>query len=133
MKFIKPTLLGLSVAVALNLTGCATATDATSTTTAKVESSPLTYVRSVEGIEEYTLENGLKVLLYPDASQPKTLVNITYRVGSINEYYGETGMAHLLEHMLFKGSTSYKDIDKDFKKRGMGTNATTWLDRTNYF
>ena len=133
MKFIKPTLLGLSVAVALNLTGCATANDATTTTTAKVESSPLTYVRSVEGIEEYTLENGLKVLLYPDASQPKTLVNITYRVGSINEYYGETGMAHLLEHMLFKGSTNYKDIDKDFKKRGMGTNATTWLDRTNYF
>ncbi|MEW6999333.1 M16 family metallopeptidase [Colwelliaceae bacterium BS250] len=132
MKFIKPTLIGLSVALALNLAGCSTATSQ-STTVAQVESSPLTYVRTVEGIEEYTLENGLKVLLYPDASQPKTLVNITYRVGSVNEYYGETGMAHLLEHMLFKGSENYPEINKEFKARGMSINATTWLDRTNYF
>lgn len=91
------------------------------------------YVRTVEGIEEYQLSNGLKVLFYPDAAQPKTLVNVTYRVGSVHENYGETGMAHLLEHMLFKGSTNYKDIDKEFNKRGMRVNATTWLDRTNYF
>jgi zinc protease len=91
------------------------------------------YVRNVEGIDEYTMSNGMKVLLYPDPAQPKTLVNITYKVGSIHENYGETGMAHLLEHMLFKGSTSYKDIDKEFNKRGMRVNATTWLDRTNYF
>lgn len=102
----------------------------------KVQSAPLanlTYVRTVEGIDEYRLENGLKVLLYPDQAQPKTLVNITYRVGSVNERYGETGMAHLLEHMLFKGSTNFPKIDTEFQKRGMRTNATTWLDRTNYF
>ncbi|AWB68663.1 insulinase family protein [Saccharobesus litoralis] len=93
----------------------------------------LTYVRTVEGIDEYTLPNGLKVLLLEDAAQPKTLVNITYRVGSVHEEYGETGMAHLLEHMLFKGSTNYPKIEDEFKKRGMGINATTWLDRTNYF
>ncbi len=91
------------------------------------------YVRTVEGIEEFTLSNGLKVLLVADQTQPKTLVNITYRVGSVNEYYGETGMAHLLEHMLFKGSENYTDINEEFQKRGMHTNATTWLDRTNYF
>ncbi|GHB62081.1 peptidase M16 [Psychrosphaera saromensis] len=93
----------------------------------------ITYVRNVEGIDEYTLSNGMKVLFYPDPAQPKTLVNITYRVGSIHENYGETGMAHLLEHMLFKGSTNYKEIDKEFNKRGMRVNASTWLDRTNYF
>ena len=98
------------------------------TTAAKMD-----YVRNVEGIDEYTLSNGMKVLLYPDPAQPKTLVNITYKVGSVHENYGETGMAHLLEHMLFKGSTNYKEIDKQFNKRGMQVNATTWLDRTNYF
>ena len=59
---------------------------------------------SVEGISEYALANGLKVLLFPDASQPKVTVNITYLVGSRMENYGETGMAHLLEHMVFKGT-----------------------------
>ncbi len=96
-------------------------------------SSQLSYVRTVEGIEEYQLENGLKVLLFSDPSQSKTLVNITYRVGSVHEKYGETGMAHLLEHMLFKGSSAYPEINTEFKKRGMATNATTWSDRTNYF
>ncbi|WOH37642.1 pitrilysin family protein [Thalassotalea fonticola] len=136
MKFLKPTLLGLSVTIALGLSACATNNNSAanqSSQATQTQSSPLTYVRTVEGIEEYTLENGLKVLLYPDPSQPKTLVNVTYRVGSVHEYYGETGMAHLLEHMLFKGSTNYKSIDKEFKKRGMGKNASTWLDRTNYF
>src|SRR5438128_1447021 len=88
---------------------------------------------SVEGITEYTLANGLKVLLFPDASQPKTTVNVTYLVGSRFENYGETGMAHLLEHLMFKGtptSSSYMDA---MTKRGMQFNGTTWYDRTNYY
>lgn len=138
MKFLKPTLIGISVSLALSLTGCTTSElDSSESQTEQSQTdqqaAKLTYVRTVEGIEEYSLENGLKVLLYPEPSQPKTLVNVTYRVGSVNEYYGETGMAHLLEHMLFKGSTNYPKIDTEFKKRGMSTNATTWLDRTNYF
>ncbi|MEO6172149.1 MAG: pitrilysin family protein [Arenimonas sp.] len=88
---------------------------------------------SVEGISEYTLANGMKVLLFPDASKATTTVNITYKVGSLHENYGETGMAHLLEHMLFKGTPNNSDITADMKKRGMGYNASTWLDRTNYF
>ena len=59
-------------------------------------------VTSVEGITEYALPNGLRVLLFPDDSKPKVTVNMTYLVGSRHEGYGETGMAHLLEHMLFK-------------------------------
>ncbi|WP_394175625.1 M16 family metallopeptidase [Thalassotalea litorea] len=101
--------------------------------TADLPKHTLEYVRNVEGIEEYMLSNGLKVLLFKDDSQPKTMVNITYKVGSVHEKYGETGMAHLLEHMLFKGSTNYQDIDKEFKQRGMAANANTWYDRTSYF
>ncbi len=88
---------------------------------------------SIEGMTEYTLPNGLKVLLFPDASKPTITVNITYLVGSRHENYGETGMAHLLEHLLFKGSPKNPSIDKEFNARGMRSNGTTWLDRTNYF
>jgi zinc protease len=90
-------------------------------------------VASVEGITEYRLENGLRVLLFPDASKPTVTVNITYLVGSRHEHYGETGMAHLLEHLLFKGTPTHVDIPAEMRRRGIGFNATTWLDRTNYF
>ena len=62
-------------------------------------------VTSVEGITEYSLENGLHFLVFPDPSKPTITVNITYLVGSRQEGNGEGGMAHLLEHMLFMGST----------------------------
>jgi zinc protease len=90
-------------------------------------------VTSVEGITEYDLTNGLRVLLFPDQSKPKMTVNITYLVGSRYEGYGETGMAHLLEHMLFKSTPQRPDIKKDITDRGAIWNATTWYDRTNYF
>nr|WP_233410838.1 pitrilysin family protein [Rugamonas sp. CCM 8940] len=88
---------------------------------------------SVEGITEYKLPNGLKVLLFPDASKPTVTVNVTYLVGSRHENYGETGMAHLLEHMLFKGSPKNRSIPKEFADRGMDFNGTTSYDRTNYY
>lgn len=90
-------------------------------------------VASAEGISEYVLGNGLRVVLFPDASKPVTTVNMTYLVGSRHEGYGETGMAHLLEHLLFKGTPTHADIPGEMKKRGIGFNGTTWLDRTNYF
>ena len=88
---------------------------------------------SVEGISEYDLANGLKVLLFPDASQPKVTVNVTYLVGSRMESYGETGMAHLLEHMVFKGTTTRGNLMTALGQRGMAFNGSTWYDRTNYF
>lgn len=88
---------------------------------------------SIESFTEYRLANGLKVLLYPDPSKPTVTVNVTYLVGSRHENYGETGMAHLLEHLLFKGSSSFPTITQDFSARGMRVNGTTSLDRTNYF
>lgn len=87
----------------------------------------------VEGICEYGLTNGLRVLLFPDASKPTVTVNVTYGVGSMHENYGETGMAHLLEHLVFKGTPNHADIPAEMKKRGISFNGTTSLDRTNYF
>ncbi|GAA4280928.1 pitrilysin family protein [Gaetbulibacter aestuarii] len=88
---------------------------------------------SVEGITEYQLNNGLKVLLFPDNSSQTITVNMTYKVGSRNEGYGEKGMAHLLEHMLFKGSTDHTDIPKELTEHGARPNGSTYFDRTNYF
>ena len=88
---------------------------------------------SIEGISEYTLPNGLRVLLFPDTTKPTVTVNLVYGVGSVNENYGETGMAHLLEHLQFKGTPTQSDISGEMKKRGIDFNATTSLDRTNYF
>lgn len=90
-------------------------------------------VTSVEGITEYRLENGTKVLLFPDPSKPQVTVNMTVFVGSRHEGYGEAGMAHLLEHMLFKGTPNNPKIPKILQDRGADFNGTTWLDRTNYY
>src|SRR5712671_5582040 len=87
----------------------------------------------VEGIKEYELDNGLRVLLIPDASQTNIAVNIVYKVGSRHEGYGETGMAHLIEHMLFKQCGKFTDIKKAIADRGASANGTTWYDRTNYY
>ena len=90
-------------------------------------------VTSVEGINEYQLANGLQLLLVPDDSKPTTTVNLTYRVGSRHENYGETGMAHLLEHMVFKGTPTVREPMAELTRRGLSFNGTTSFDRTNYF
>lgn len=92
-----------------------------------------TYVTSVEGITEFVLDNGLRVLLFPDASKPTTTVNMTYFVGSRHEAYGETGMAHLLEHLVFKGTPNHPNITEELTEHGARPNGTTNVDRTNYF
>lgn len=88
---------------------------------------------TVEGITEYTLGNGLRVLLFPDSSKPTATVNITYLVGSRHEGYGETGMAHLLEHMVFKGTPRHRNIPQELTEHGAQPNGSTSYDRTNYF
>jgi zinc protease len=90
-------------------------------------------ITSVEGITEYRLSNGLRVLLFPDATQETMTVNITYLVGSRHEGYGETGMAHLLEHLMFKGTDKHRNIPQELSSRGARPNGTTSFDRTNYF
>jgi zinc protease len=97
------------------------------------EPAALKKVAAIEGITEYQLGNGLQVLLFPDRSKPTVTVNVTVFVGSRHEGYGETGMAHLLEHRLFKGTPKHPSIDKPLVQRGARFNGTTSTDRTNYF
>jgi zinc protease len=88
---------------------------------------------SMAGITEYGLPNGLKVLLLPDASKPTITVNMTYLVGSRHEGYGESGMAHLLEHMNFIRTLDNRNIKEELVSHGATWNGTTNFDRTNYF
>lgn len=91
------------------------------------------FISNTEGIKEYSLSNGMKVLLMSDPSQSNAVVNIVYNVGSKHEGYGEKGMAHLLEHMLFKSTKKLGDIKKMLSDKGGNANGTTWYDRTNYY
>ena len=96
-------------------------------------------VAMVEGITEYRLGNGMRVLLFPDASKPTLTTNIVYMVGSRNEHYGETGMAHLLEHLLFKPTANFgirkgtRTPVEILNASGADFNGTTSYDRTNYY
>ncbi len=90
-------------------------------------------ITEIEGIAEYRLKNGVRVLLFPDDSKDLVTVNMTVFVGSRHEGYGEAGMAHLLEHMLFKGTPDHPKVPKALQDRGAKFNGTTWLDRTNYY
>ena len=92
-------------------------------------------VTSIEGVTEYAFPNGLHMLLFPDNSKPKVTINMVYLVGSRNEGYGETGMAHLLEHMVFKTTKSGRNLFKELTDRtgGSNFNGTTGYDQTMYF
>ena len=127
MRLIKPL---AAFVLATLVAAYATAIAAEEQTAVKASA---TKVASVEGITEYQLDNGLKFLLFPDQSKQQITVNITYLVGSRHEGYGETGMAHLLEHLVFKGTPDHPDIPAELTERGAAPNGTTWFDRTNYF
>jgi len=107
--------------------------------TAPVTLDGFTYIKSVGGIHEYQLDaNGLDVLIKPDTSVPVASFQVTYRVGSRNEVTGTTGATHLLEHLMFKGTDHFNrrkgnSLDQYLESVGAGYNASTWLDRTNYF
>ena len=117
----------------------AKADTATKTGATSAKASAPVRVASVEGITEYRLANGMRVLLFPDASKPSVTTNIVYFVGSRHENYGETGMAHLLEHLMFKPSANF-GVKKGTRTPvevlnaiGGSFNGTTWFDRTNYY
>src|SRR4051812_47668365 len=83
-------------------------------------------ITTIEGITEYQLANGLRVLLFPDDSTSTVTVNLPVFVGSRHEGYGETGMAHLLEHMVFKGTPTMRDLPKALRDHGAEFNGSTW-------
>lgn len=90
-------------------------------------------MHTVGGVSDYQLANGLRVVLAPDASKPTTTVNMTYLVGARQENYGQTGMAHLLEHMMFRGTPTTRNALAEFSRRGLEANGSTTSDRTNYY
>lgn len=87
----------------------------------------------IQGVTEYRLDNGLTVLLAPDDSRAQTTVNMSYRVGSRNEGPGETGMAHLLEHLLFRGTPTHPNALAEFARKGLAANGSTSTDLTNFY
>lgn len=89
-------------------------------------------VRSVEGVNEYSLPNGLRVLMFADAAKPKTTIVMTYLVGSRHEGPSQRGIAHVLEHLLFRKSKRGIDIRQTLAERGAQHNGTTSVDRTNF-
>jgi zinc protease len=88
---------------------------------------------TVEGITEYRLSNGLRVLALPDPGVETITVHMTYLVGSRHEGYGEKGMAHLLEHMLFKGTARHGNVKEELVAHGARYNGSTSNDRTTYY
>jgi len=127
------------IVLVLLLTACNTTQKATMAKKSEVMApaemvlTPPELVTKVEGISEYKLGNGMRVLMFPDQSKPTATVNVTYLVGSRHEGYGETGMAHLLEHLVFKGTPKHPNIPDELTSHGASPNGTTWYDRTNYF
>ncbi len=99
-----------------------------------------THITSLGGIHEYELKkNGLRVLFLRKPGTQAVVSNIVYLVGSRHETRGKTGIAHMLEHMLFKdtvdkeGNRSPKPRHISLQNKGALLNASTWLDRTNYY
>src|SRR5258706_10992349 len=122
-----------TLAPALLVSLLASSFSAIAQTTAATLPKGIERVTSVEGINEYRLANGLRVLMFPDQTKQTLTVNMTYLVGSATENYGETGMAHLLEHMVFKGTPRHTNIPQELTAHGARPNGSTWSDRTNYF
>ncbi|MCC6513743.1 MAG: insulinase family protein, partial [Geothrix sp.] len=139
MPFFRRLWLPLCGALALTLVAGEPPKPPTPKVTSKAKPAPTVALpapvklATVEGITEYRLANGLRVLLFPDASKPTITTNITYLVGSRHEHYGETGMAHLLEHMVFKGTPKHPNVPQLLNELGGDFNGTTSLDRTNYY
>ncbi|AJW65175.1 Protease 3 precursor [Elizabethkingia miricola] len=117
--------------IVLNAMLVLTTVSGTVVTYAQAQQTPK-FISNIEGVKQYTLNNGLQVLLIPDASQSNVVVNIVYHVGSKHEGYGEKGMAHLLEHMLFKSTKKLGDIKKMLSDKGGNANGSTYYDRTDY-
>lgn len=86
-------------------------------------------------VKEYNLENGLKVLIVEDHKAPTATFQVWYRVGSVNEKIGKTGLSHFLEHMMFRGTSKYgpKTFSQTIQRAGGTDNAFTTRDYTAYF
>ena len=140
-------ILPFTLIAALALTGCTTTADGGGAETASAAGAPASAVASgpapvaslVRQIDipyqQFTLDNGLRVIVHEDHKAPVVAVSVWYNVGSKDEPAGRTGFAHLFEHLMFNGSeNSPGDYFEPLKEIGATDyNGTTWFDRTNYF
>ncbi len=96
---------------------------------------PVTMVEVSYPLHEQRLDNGLRVIVSPDHAAPVVAVNLWYDVGSRDEQDGQTGLAHLFEHLMFQGSQNVSSAEHlaAMQAAGAAVNATTSFDRTNYF
>lgn len=83
--------------------------------------------------KEFTLDNGLRVIVHEDFSTPMAVLNVLYDVGSKDEPEHQTGFAHLFEHLMFSGSVNIPSYDEPLQKVGGENNAFTSPDITNYY
>ena len=127
-----------SLLLALAFAGAPSVTRAAEAVKTPVKPTPLTTAAkpvSLNGIRETKLANGLTVLTKEVHTAPVAYFSVWYKAGSVNEQLGQSGMSHLLEHMMFKGTTTRKpgEISALLQQNGADFNATTSFDRTNYF
>jgi predicted Zn-dependent peptidase len=90
------------------------------------------WAQDVPEVVQFSLPNGLEVLLSPDAKVPKVGLALTYRVGGMNEPPGRSGFAHLFEHLMFSGTPAYPRFDDTYSALGLSNNAFTEDDGTTY-
>jgi predicted Zn-dependent peptidase len=124
----RPRVALLAVALSAALTGLAVAPEAVHAQSAQAAPVEIQY-------DEFTLANGLRVIVHTDRKAPIVAVNLWYHVGSKNEQPGRTGFAHLFEHLMFQGSENHRaEYFEPFELVGVtDQNGTTNQDRTNYF
>ena len=133
--------LPLAAACALALAGC-TSTDPADSPAAPVAAAPAApqpapvseLVQAVDiPYEQFTLDNGLRVVVHEDRKAPVVAVSVWYNVGSKDEPKGKTGFAHLFEHLMFYGSENVQEGIMPYLENIGATdwNGTTWFDRTN--
>jgi zinc protease len=120
-----------TTATAADATAATPPADATATPPADA-TLPAAYAPTIN-FEMYKLDNGLTVILHPSDMLPSVVVNLWYRVGSRDERQGRTGFAHLFEHLMFMGTAKAPEFDVIMESGGGSNNATTSMDRTNYF
>ena len=137
---MRPALLSLAVFSALTapaLIAPAFAQSPRSAAASAVRPAPVSQlVRRVDiPYEQFTLPNGLRVIVHEDRKAPVVAVSVWYHVGSKDEPKGKTGFAHLFEHLMFNGSENAPgDFFEPLQQVGATDyNGTTWFDRTNYF
>ena len=131
----RPRTAALALAIATAFTAIAITSTAQASSPLPVAPAADAGTQALVPYEEFTLPNGLRVIVHTDRKAPVVAVNLWYHVGSKDEPDGRSGFAHLFEHLMFNGSENHPgEFFEPFELVGAtDMNGTTWLDRTNYF